>query len=59
MKQSANMKPTPAPPETLLALTLYRLAHVFFFPTVGALFGVSESLAFIAFNKVVRILSLQ
>ena len=39
-----------------MALTLYRLAYGCSFPTVGALFGVSESLASITFNKVVRVL---
>ena len=56
IKQPTNMKPFPTPPEKLLGLTLYRLAHGCSFPTVGALFGVSESLASTTFNKVVRVL---
>ena len=49
------MKPTSTPLQTLLVLTLYRLAHGGFFK-VGALFAVSESLASITFNKIVCIL---
>ena len=56
VKQSPNMKPTPRPPEAILALTLYSLALGYSSPTVGALFGVSESLASITFNNVVHIL---
>ena len=55
VKQPTNMKPTPTPPEPLLALMLYRLAYGCSFPTVGSLFGVSEFLASITFNKAVRI----
>ena len=56
VKQPTNMKPTPTPTKTLLAFTLYCLAHGYSFPTVGALFVITESLVSITFNKVVRIL---
>ena len=52
VKQPTKMRPTSAPPETRLALTLYNLAHGCSFPTVGVLFGVSQSLASFTFNKV-------
>ena len=38
-KQPTNMKPHPIPPETQLALTLYRLAHGCSFLTLEHLFG--------------------
>ena len=55
VKQPTNMKPTPTPLEIFLACRLYHLAHGYLL-TIGALLGVSESLASITFNKVVRVL---
>ena len=56
IKQPTNLKPNPTPPETQLGVALYRLAHGCSYQTVGALFGVSTSLASKIFNKVMRVL---
>ena len=56
VNQSTNMKETPIPPETHLALRVYRLVHGCCFPTLGDLLDVSKSLAPITLNKFVSTL---
>ena len=51
-----RFKPEPIPPDTQLAICLYRLAHGCIYSTVGDLFGVAESTASVIFNQVCKIL---
>ena len=56
VKEPTLFKPEPIPPDTQLAITLYRLAHGCTYSTVGDLFGVAESTASVIFNQVCKIL---
>ena len=55
-KEPTRFKPQPTPPETQLAICLYRLAHGCTFNTIGDLFGVAASTASVVFNELCRIL---
>ncbi|CAH3133439.1 unnamed protein product [Pocillopora meandrina] len=52
VKEPTRFKPEPIPPDTQLAICLYRLAHGCTHSTVGDLFGVAESTASVIFNQV-------
>ena len=54
-KTATHFKPNPTPPETQLAICLYRLAHGSTYNT-GDLFGVAAPTASIIFNKVCKVL---
>ena len=56
VKEPTRFKPEPIPPDTQLAICLYRLAHGCTYSTVGDLFGVAESTASVIFNQVCKIL---
>ena len=56
VKDPTHLKPEPIPPDTQLAICLYRLAHGCTYSTVGDLFGVAESTASVIFNQVCKIL---
>ena len=55
-KQPTNMKPNLIPPETTLALTMYRLAHGCSFTTLEDLFGWSIATCEKEFNHCCRII---
>ena len=55
-KTPTRFKPHPTPPETQLAICLYRLAHGCTYDTIGDLFGVAPSTAAVIFNKVCKVL---
>ena len=52
VKDPTHLKPEPIPPDTQLAICLYRLAHGCTYSTVGDLFAVAESTASVIFNQV-------
>ena len=54
VKEPTRFKPEPIPPDTQLAICLYRLAHGCTYSTVGDLFGVAESTASVIFNQVCK-----
>ena len=56
VKEPTRFKPEPIPPDTQLAICLYRLAYGCTYSTVGDLFGVAESTASVIFNQVCKIL---
>jgi len=56
VKEPTRFRPEAIPPDTQLAITLYRLAHGCTYSTVGDLFGVAESTASVIFNQVYKIL---
>ena len=56
VKEPIRFKPEPIPPDTQLAICLYRLAYGCTYSTVGDLFGVAESTASVIFNQVCKIL---
>ena len=56
VKESTRFKPHPTPPETQLAICLYRLAHGCTFNTIGDLFGVAAPTAAVIFNNVCKVL---
>ena len=55
-KTPTHFKPNPTPPETQLAICLYRLAHGSTYTTIGDLFGVAAPTAAVIFNKVGKVL---
>ena len=55
-KQPTIMNPYPAPPNTQLAICLYRLTHGCTFLTVGDLFGVAAPTAHCIFLEVCNVL---
>ena len=55
VKEPTRFKPEPIPPDTQLAICLYRLAYGCTYSTVGDLFGVAESTASVIFNQVCKI----
>ncbi len=55
-KKPTRFKPYPTPPETQLAICLYRLAHGCTFNTIGDLFGVAAPTAAVIFNKLCKVL---
>ena len=56
-KVPTNLNKNPITPDRQLGLTLYRLGHGVTYTVLEELFGVSESLAAITFNKVCRVLT--
>ena len=56
VKDPTHLKPELIPPDTQLAICLYRLAHGCTYSTVGDLFAVAESTASVIFNQVCKIL---
>ena len=55
VKEPTRFKPEPIPPDTQLAICLYRLAHGCTYSTVGDLFGVAESTASVIFNQALQL----
>ena len=56
VKDPTHLKPEPIPPDTQLAICLYRLAHGCTYSTVGDLFAVAESTASVILTRYVRYL---